>query len=160
MTCTCSFNKLHTYVPTIPIRLYFKFYKLLYENDRANINNVLIFKTAANFWEIMNVNSQHWVFRILLNHFRLYERKLHWVMNIDPKYLHNADHYGSLHRSFVVTLSTGLRGNYSVTKFFFFRKIIIKHFFIKGKHSIQALLKKDNLPFSIIFKYLFLNCRI
>lgn len=82
-------------------------------------------------------------------------------MNIDPKYLQNADHYGSLHRSFVLTLSTGLRGNYSVTQFFFFRKIIIKHFFfIKGKHSIQALLKKDNLPFSIIFEYLFLNCRI
>ncbi|XP_019919298.3 glutamate receptor ionotropic, kainate 2 [Magallana gigas] len=43
----------------------------------------------------------------------LFERKLHWVMNIDPKYLQNADHYGSLHRSFVLTLSTGLRGNYS-----------------------------------------------
>lgn len=51
-------------------------------------------------------------------------------MNIDPKYLQNADHYGSLHRSFVLTLSTGLRGNYSVTQFFFFRKIIIKHFFL------------------------------
>lgn len=77
-------------------------------------------------------------------------------MNIDPKYLQNEDHYGSLHRSFVLTLSTGLRGNYSVsfsfiakllnyysvTKFFFYRKINIKHLFMKWKHSIQALLKK------------------
>lgn len=97
-------------------------------------------------------------FVFLLNHFRLY----HWIysnesftglwiltlsiykMQITMGHCIAALSWHSVRGSGETTVQVFLlsQNYYSVTKFFFYRKINIKHLFMKWKHSIQALLKK------------------